>query len=605
MFHLSVFANLSFKELKKKTDKYYVKKTLTNFNYYRSYRLQIQEEDDVKVELMLTHTDESGEHEICVPGNFELLDINLHYLTLQSNTKLKSSDNLSIKLSRKRFFNQWDVFVEGYVMHSYCDRSSFVYAISIKENIELHYFLKEFVNRFSKERLKDQLILSSIRKKGHLRRQGIETYSLSFQFARLFYKTSSRLNIQQVLREAARLISCEDINIWVINPEKNKLFIKHTTKGSADKPVDIRHAHLGSVFSTQEPLNILNDKGQLKLAKRDIKNLMAAPIFNKENSCVGVIEFLNQYEIKRFNIQHENIMRLCAQLISSLFESFRPHSKNCEVNEFNDSSHVKKCYLGHSNESLSNNKMISKFRFTDQHIHIMGEVGTGKSYLANLLTDTGRYRNLDKIIIDIKKDDVFDLIGLNWNRAGSIIIENIDHLKKNHQIDLYERIRNGQRRVITTSERDLQVLFENKEFNPRLYHQISEGLVHLPPLRTRKNDIVDIAVEILRKEAAERDLSDLRLCPDSLVYLSEYNWPGNLKELSQKIKKALMKSSEQMVSLDKSSLNKEEHFPDDELEQLAYIFVDQSDKVLSGKQLEESLDKAITEHKKEYSRNVA
>lgn len=583
-----------------------MKKTLASFNYYRSYRLQIQPEDDVKVHVTLIHSDEKGEHEFCIPGSFELLDINLHYLTLQSNTQLKNSENLSLKLSRKRFFNQWDVFVKGCVMHSYCDKSSFIYAVAIEENIELHYFLKEFVNRFSKARLRDQLILSSIRKKGHLRRQGIETYSLSFQFARLFYKASPKLNIQQVLREAARLISCEDINIWLINPEKNQLFIKNTTKGSADDPVDIRHAHLGTVFSNQGSLNILNDKGQLKLAKRQIKNLMAAPLFNKENSCIGVIEFLNQYELKRFNIQHENVMRLCAQLISGLFESFTPHSKNCEVYEFNDAHHLKKCYLGHSNESLSNNKMISKFRFTDQHIHIMGETGTGKTYLANLLTDTGRYRNLDKIIIDMNKDDIFDLIGLNWNRPGTVIIENIDNLKKYHQIDLYERIRYGQRRVITTSEKDLQVLFENKEFNSRLYHQITEGLIHLPPLRTRKNDIVDIAVEILRKEASQRGLSELRLCPDSLVYLSEYNWPGNLRELSQKMKKALMKSSDEMVSFNKSHMDfKEESLPSNELEQLASMFVDQSDNVLSGKQLIESLEKAISEHKKEYSRNVA
>lgn len=557
---------------------------------------------------MQTHRDESGDHEVYVTGSFDLLDINLHYLTLKSSTHLKSSDALSIKLSRKRFFNQWDVFLEGHVMHSYCDKNSFVYAIAIKENIELHYFLKEFVNRFTKVRLRDQLMLSSIGKKGDIHRQGIETYSLTYQFARLFYKTSSKLNIQQVLREAARLISCEDINVWLINPEKNQLYVKHTTKGSAPSPVDIKHAHLGNVFSNQSPLNILNDKGQLKLANREIKNLMAAPLFNKENSCIGVIEFLNQYEHSRFNIQHENIMRLCAQLLSGLFESFKPHSKNCEINEFNDSGYIKKCYLGHSNASHLNNKMISKFRFTDQHIHIMGESGTGKTHLANLLTDTGRYRNLEKVIIDIKTDDVFDLVGLNWNRTGTVIIENIDHLKKCHQINLYERIQYGQKRVISTSEKDLQILFENKELNSRLYHQVTEGLVHLPPLRTRKNDIVDIAVEILRKEAEERDLNELRLSPDSLIYLSEYDWPGNLKELSQKIKKALMKSSNPMVSLDKSHFSVKEKTlsqNEDEFERLAEIFVKQSDRVLSGKQLEAALEKAITEHKKEHSRHVA
>jgi hypothetical protein len=455
MIYISVFKVLSFKEIDRYTDKYRVKRTLANFNYYRSYRLQIQADDDVKVQVMLTHSDQNGEHEACLTGAFELLDINFHYLTIKSNTKLENTDKLSIKLSRKRFLNQWDVFLEGHVMHSYCEKDSNVYAISIKENIELHYFLKEFVNRFSRNRLKDQLILSSVGKKGQSRRQGIETYSLAFQFSRLFYKTSLKLNIKQVLIETARLISCEDINIWLINPDQNQLYIKHTTKGSVDAPIDIRHAHLGSVFSTQEPLNILNNNGQLKLTHRQIKNLMAAPLFNKDHSCIGVIEFLNQYEKKRFSIEHEYIMRLCAQFISSLFEIFKPQSKNCEINEFNESSYAKKCYLGHSNESLVNNQMISKFRFTDQHVHIMGEPGTGKSYLANLLTDTGRYRNLDKILVDIKNDDVFDLIGLNWNRSGTVIIENIDYLKKHHQIDLYERIKNGQRRVITTSERDI------------------------------------------------------------------------------------------------------------------------------------------------------
>ena len=75
-----------------------------------------------------------------------------------------------------------------------------------------------------------------------------------------------------------------------------------------------------------------------------------------------------------------------------------------------------------------------------------------------------------------------------------------------------------------------------------MYYLISQVQVYLPPLRNRKNDLLDIANEILKDELKKRELPMKEYSNKSIENIIEYNWPNNIKEMRTEIRKAILRS---------------------------------------------------------------
>lgn len=90
-------------------------------------------------------------------------------------------------------------------------------------------------------------------------------------------------------------------------------------------------------------------------------------------------------------------------------------------------------------------------------------------------------------------------------------------------------------RIIAASNKDLLKCVKEKEFREDLYYRLSVFPIHIPPLREREEDIELLSRHILKKLRADKTLSE-----DALKKLSDYHWPGNIRELENTIERAVI-----------------------------------------------------------------
>ncbi len=97
-------------------------------------------------------------------------------------------------------------------------------------------------------------------------------------------------------------------------------------------------------------------------------------------------------------------------------------------------------------------------------------------------------------------------------------------------------------RVVAATNRDLLAQVDARLFREDLYHRLSVILIHVPPLRERRNDIPDIARFILGQVMRRNGMSDKQFAPPALDRLRDYDWRGNVRELRNVVERLLILS---------------------------------------------------------------
>jgi DNA-binding NtrC family response regulator len=92
-------------------------------------------------------------------------------------------------------------------------------------------------------------------------------------------------------------------------------------------------------------------------------------------------------------------------------------------------------------------------------------------------------------------------------------------------------------RLIVATNADLGALVSQGRFREDLFYRLSIVPLHLPPLRERRVEIPTLANHYLQKFAQEYAKGDLRLAEETLEYLVLYRWPGNVRQLSNEMRR--------------------------------------------------------------------
>jgi DNA-binding NtrC family response regulator len=133
-------------------------------------------------------------------------------------------------------------------------------------------------------------------------------------------------------------------------------------------------------------------------------------------------------------------------------------------------------------------------------------------------------------------------------------------------------------RVIASAQRDLFKLSKQGQFREDLYYRISAITITLPPLRERTEDVPLLAEHFLRKFSKKAGKQPRRFSDKSIDALMNYHWPGNVREVENVIKQAVLFSQKPVI--DQSDLG---------------IFI-QNGKALQEKQAVRKLDDIEREH---------
>jgi DNA-binding NtrC family response regulator len=97
-------------------------------------------------------------------------------------------------------------------------------------------------------------------------------------------------------------------------------------------------------------------------------------------------------------------------------------------------------------------------------------------------------------------------------------------------------------RIIAATNRDLEEEIRRGTFRSDLYYRLNVITLHLPPLRSRADDIPLLADFFLQRYAASRGKAPPRLDADALAALQRYDWPGNVRELENALERAAILS---------------------------------------------------------------
>jgi two-component system nitrogen regulation response regulator GlnG len=105
-------------------------------------------------------------------------------------------------------------------------------------------------------------------------------------------------------------------------------------------------------------------------------------------------------------------------------------------------------------------------------------------------------------------------------------------------------------RIIAATNRNLEARVAAGEFRSDLFYRLNVFTIRLPPLRERGEDVILLARHFLKKFGRDfgREIHDF--APDALKLLTDYTWPGNIRELQSVVKKALLETVSPVISPD-------------------------------------------------------
>lgn len=94
--------------------------------------------------------------------------------------------------------------------------------------------------------------------------------------------------------------------------------------------------------------------------------------------------------------------------------------------------------------------------------------------------------------------------------------------------------------VVSATNRDLPAMIKEGKFREDLYYRLRVVEIALPPLRERLEDIPDLVGFFVRKYNMKNGVNVREVTPKAMEALQNYNWPGNIRELSNAIERAMI-----------------------------------------------------------------
>jgi len=185
---------------------------------------------------------------------------------------------------------------------------------------------------------------------------------------------------------------------------------------------------------------------------------------------------------------------------------------------------------------------------TEIPVLLIGESGTGKDAVALHLhrRSARRGQAFRKIPCSSAAPDQFSLDGMERG-IGTLYLDEVADLSPAGQTRLLESLAGREvsggaagPRLICGTARNLEELMRGGRFREELYFRLNGVCLRLPPLRHRRDDIRSFAEYFLEKYAALFGRPQPALRAQEVHTLQEHSWPGNIRELENDMKKAVV-----------------------------------------------------------------
>ena len=218
-------------------------------------------------------------------------------------------------------------------------------------------------------------------------------------------------------------------------------------------------------------------------------------------------------------------------------------------------------------------EQVERVASTGSTVLIQGETGTGKELIAraihNISSRCGRSfvkLNCAAIPLDLLESELFGhekgaftgAIAQKIGRfeladKGTLFLDEVGDIPQSLQPKLlrvlqeqeFERLGSARThqvdvRLVAATNRDLTEMVKRKEFRSDLYYRLNVFPITLPPLREREGDVPLLARYFVDKYARQMNKRIDTVAPETMEMLTQYHWPGNLRELQNFIERAVI-----------------------------------------------------------------
>ncbi len=258
----------------------------------------------------------------------------------------------------------------------------------------------------------------------------------------------------------------------------------------------------------------------------------------------------------------------------------------------------KRYFVGTSQKIKQAYSIAEKVAKTDANVLILGENGTGKYVFAEFIHENSERKNQPFVHVDLGSlsDNLFEseLFGyakgaftdakidtpgrFEMASGGTIFLDEIGNIPLHLQAKLLHvlqtktvtrlgesKVRQLNVRIVAATNSDIKAEVKNKTFREDLLYRINTMEIHLPSLRERKDDIVPMAHFILDQIAEKYNQENWKFEDNVAPYLEKYPWKGNVREMENKIERALILADNNTITVqDLDILNFEDFQENDE-----------------------------------------
>jgi two-component system response regulator FlrC len=217
--------------------------------------------------------------------------------------------------------------------------------------------------------------------------------------------------------------------------------------------------------------------------------------------------------------------------------------------------------------------IVGRVAATDATVLLTGESGVGKEMFAKHLHRQSARRDgpfvavncaaipenlVEATLFGHEKGAYTGAVGTQAGKFeqaqhGTLLLDEVSEIPLNIQVKLLRALqersieRVGGRaaipldiRVIAASNRDLATWVHEGRFREDLYYRLNVFPLDIPPLRRRRGDILPLARHFLQAHAGVVGRAGFSLTPGAAAELTRYDWPGNIRELSNVVQRAMI-----------------------------------------------------------------
>jgi Nif-specific regulatory protein len=337
---------------------------------------------------------------------------------------------------------------------------------------------------------------------------------------------------------------------------------------------------------SQEPLFLNRTKARKNLLKEDISYL-CVPI-KMETSVIGA---LSADRLFAQSVSLEEDLRLLSIIASMIAQAVRLRQEHQEERnrllaentrlqtQLREKFHPANM-IGRSSAMQDVFDQIAQVAKSDATVLLRGENGVGKELVAHSLHyNSGRAAkafvrvNCAALPESVIESELFGhergaFTGAIEQRkgrfelahGGTLFLDEIGELTPQTQVKLlrvlqereFERVGGTETvkvdvRIITATNRDLEALIKEGKFRQDLYYRLNVFPIHIPPLRERRTDILELANFFVEKYSKNFGKYVRRISTPAIDMLMSYHWPGNVRELENVIERAVLLTTDDVV----------------------------------------------------------